>query len=193
MEEATKKTQSKHYNWSSIAKRKYRNCSHELLPKRLVGDQEDATQSDRLFLPLGVMEKSENGLCLTIENRNSFDGLDPQQIVMKVLLLECLESWQDRCRCWDLTFPEDGLCSLKVMTPKVVGASCLAKFRPEAGLCAMRKFLGYVWLKSPPLKYESVQTAFVPKTHADVGLFLCCKLQNCRENGRETLLWYSGT
>ena len=41
------------------------------------------------------------------------------------------------------------------------------------GLCAMRKVLGYVWLKSlPPLKYESVQTAFAPKTHADAGLFL---------------------
>ena len=31
----------------------------------------------------------------------------------------------------------------------------------------------YVWLESlPPLKYESVQTAFVPKAHADAGLFL---------------------
>ena len=37
----------------------------------------------------------------------------------------------------------------------------------------MRKVLGYAWLKSlPPLKYESVQTAFVAKTHADAGLFL---------------------
>ena len=37
----------------------------------------------------------------------------------------------------------------------------------------MRKVLGYVWLKSlPPLRYESVQTAFVPGTHADAGLFL---------------------
>ena len=51
------------------------------------------------------------------------------------------------------------------MAPKVVGATCLTKFRPMAGLCAMRKVLGYVWLKSlPPLRYESVQTAFVPKT-----------------------------
>ena len=72
-----------------------------------------------------------------------------------------------------MTFPEDWLCSMTVMAPKVVGATCLTKFRPIAGLCAMRKVLGYVWLKSlPPLKYESVQTAFVPKTHADAGLFL---------------------
>ena len=62
---------------------------------------------------------------------------------------------------------------MTVMAPKVVGATCLTKFRPIAGLCAMRKVLGFVWLKSfPPLIYESVQTAFVPKTHADAGLFL---------------------
>ena len=71
---------------------------------------------------------------------------------------------------------EAWLCSLTVMAPTVVGATCLTKFRPIAGLCAMRKVLGYVWLKSlPPLRYESVQTAFVPKTHAEVGLFLLLK------------------
>ena len=37
----------------------------------------------------------------------------------------------------------------------------------------MRKVLGHAWLKSlPALRYESVQTAFVPKRHADAGLFL---------------------
>ena len=60
-----------------------------------------------------------------------------------------------------MTFPEDWLCFLTVMAPKVVGATCLTKFRPIAGLCAMRKVLGYVWLKSLP-----------PLTHADAGLFL---------------------
>ena len=40
----------------------------------------------------------------------------------------------------------------------------------------MRKVLGYVWLQSlPPLRYESVQIAFVPKTHADTGSFLLLK------------------
>ena len=35
---------------------------------------------------------------------------------------------------------------------------------------------GYIWLNSlPSLRYESVQTAFVPKTHADAGLFLLLK------------------
>ena len=69
-----------------------------------------------------------------------------------------------------------GCARMTVMAPNVVGATCLTKFRPIAGLCAMRKVLGYVWLKSlPPLRYESTQTAFVPKTHADAGLFLLLK------------------
>ena len=73
----------------------------------------------------------------------------------------------------EIVVVEGWLCCMTIMAPKVVGARCLSKFRPIAGLCAMRKVLGYVWLKShPPLKYESVQTAFVPKTHADAGLFL---------------------
>ena len=85
--------------------------------------------------------------------------------------------------CWDMNFPDDWLCSLTVMAPKVVGATCLTKFRPIAGLCALRKVLGYVWLKSlPPLKYESVQPAFVPKTYADAGLFL---LMQASELSRE--------
>ena len=59
------------------------------------------------------------------------------------------------------------------MAPKVVGATCLTKFSPIAGLCAMRKVWGNVWLMSlPPLRYESVQTAFGPNMHADAGLFL---------------------
>ena len=75
--------------------------------------------------------------------------------------------------CCDMSFPEEWMCSLTVMAPKVVGATWLTKFRPIAGLCAMRKVLGYVWLMSlPPLRYESVQTAFVPGAHADAGLFL---------------------
>ena len=57
------------------------------------------------------------------------------------------------------------------------GCNVLDEVRiPIPGLCLMRKVLGYVWLKSLlPLRYESVQTAFVPKTHADAGLFLLLK------------------
>ena len=42
------------------------------------------------------------------------------------------------------------MCSLTVMAPKVVGATCLSKFRPIASLCPMLKILGYVWLESLP-------------------------------------------
>ena len=45
----------------------------------------------------------------------------------------------------------------------------------------MRRVLGYVRLNSfPPLRYESVQTAFVSKTHAVVEGRQSC-LENCRE------------
>ena len=37
----------------------------------------------------------------------------------------------------------------------------------------MRKLLGYLWMWSlPKLSFRSVQTAFVPGTHADTGAFL---------------------
>ena len=46
----------------------------------------------------------------------------------------------------------------------------------------MRKILGCVWLKSvPPLRYKSVQSAFVPKTHADAGVFLLQAAELSRE------------
>ena len=76
----------------------------------------------------------------------------PDQItadVLKALPPECLEQLARSLSlmCWNMDFPEDWLCSLTVMAPKVVGATCLTKFRPIAGLCAIRKDLGYVWLK----------------------------------------------
>ena len=40
----------------------------------------------------------------------------------------------------------------------------------------MRKILGYVWLKALPSPLcETIQTTFVPKTHADAGMFLLVK------------------
>ena len=126
------------------------------------------------------MEKPESGLCrtnvdLAKEMENVLKKLkngkgSPDQItadVLKALPPECLEKLARSLTlmCWNMDFPEDWLCSLTVMAPKVVG--------PIAGLCATRKVLRNVWLKSlPPLRYESVQTAFVSKTDADAGLFL---------------------
>ena len=52
------------------------------------------------------------------------------------------------------------------MAPKVTGAESLAKFRLVTGLCAMRKKFGFSWLDTlvVPLRYDTNQTALVPKT-----------------------------
>ena len=42
------------------------------------------------------------------------------------------------------------MCPLTVMAPQVVGAMSLSKFRPIAGLCAVRKILGSVFLQVAP-------------------------------------------
>ena len=185
---APKKTQSKHFNWSSIAKHE----NPESVLTNFFQDlysipEEETTQSERrhwveLWKNLRIdcaggmlisPKKLENVLKKLKNGKGSPDQITTD--VLKALPPECLEQLARSLSlmCWNMTFPEDWLCSLTVMAPKVVGATCLTKFRPIVGLCAMRKVLGCVWLKSlPPLKYESVQTAFVPKTHADAGLFL---------------------
>ena len=193
MARAPKKTQSKHFNWKSIAKDEN---PESVLTKyfrdlySLPEDQEELTQSERrhwvelwknmrIDCAGGMLispKKLENVL-KKAEERERLTGSITAD-VLKALPPECLEQLARSLSlmCWNMDFPEDWLCSLTVMAPKVVGATCLTKFRPIAGLCAMRKVLGYVWLKSlPPLSYESVQTAFVPKTHADAGLFLLLK------------------
>ena len=50
--------------------------------------------------------------------------------------------------CWDMPFPQEWLCSMTAMAPKVVGALSVATFRPIAGFCVMRKILGHVLLMS---------------------------------------------
>ena len=193
MVRAPKKTQSKHFNWKSIAKDEN---PESVLTKyfqdlySISEDQEELTQSERrhwvelwknmrIDCAGGMLispKKLENVLKKLKNGKGSPDQITAD--VLKALPPECLEQLARSLSlmCWNMDFPEDWLCSLTVMAPKVVGATCLTKFRPIAGLCAMRKVLGYVWLKSlPPLRYESVQTAFVPKTHADAGLFLLLK------------------
>ena len=193
MVKAPKKTQSKHFNWNSIAKDEN---PESVLTKFFLDfysipeDQEESTQSERrhwvelwknmrMDCAGGMLispKKLENVLKKLKNGKGSPDQITAD--VLKALPPDCLEKLARSLSltCWDMNFPEDWLCSLTVMAPKVVGATCLTKFRPRAGLCAMRKVLGYVWLKSlPPLRYESVQTAFVPKTHADTGLFLLLK------------------
>ena len=167
--------------------RESRNSSHRLLPRPLFN-----SRGPRRHCPIRensldrAMSKLENGLGGTLISTKKLERVLGKykngegslgQItadVVKALLPECLEKLARSLSvmCWDMNFPEEWLCSLTAVAPKVVGATCSSKFRPIAGLCAMRKFLGCVWLKSLfPQRYESVQAAFLPKTHADAGLF----------------------
>ena len=67
------------------------------------------------------------------------------------------------CRCRSLTFPLEWMKSMTTLAPKVYGAMALAKFRLIAGLCAMRKLLGYFWILSlPVLTFFTLQTALIP-------------------------------
>ena len=179
--------------------RKSRICSHKILPRPIPNLRRTggvyqirettlggAVENMRMDCAGGMLispKKLENVLKKLKNGKGSPDQITAD--VLKALLPECLEKLARSLSlmCWDMDFPEDWLCSLTVMAPKVVGATCLTKFRLIAGHCAMRKVLGYVWLKSlPPLRYESVQTAFVPKTHAEAGL---CLLLKAAELSRE--------
>jgi hypothetical protein len=86
-------------------------------------------------------------------------------------------------RCAKLDIPPAWCAAQISLVPKVIGAKSLANFRPIAGLVAMRKLLGYLWMSSlPRLTFGSIQTAFVPGTHADTGPFM---LNRAAELSRE--------
>ena len=165
MGRAPKKTQSKHFNWKSISKDENPKSVLTKYFRDLYSiseEQEELTQSERrhwvelwknmrmdcaggmLFSP----KKLENVLKKLKNGKGSPDQITAD--VLKALPPERLEKLARSLSlmCWNMDFPEDWLCSLTVMAPKVVCATCLTKFRPIAGLCAMRKVLGYVWLKS---------------------------------------------
>ena len=153
-ERAPKRTQSEHVNWSSIAKQENPETALAGFFQGVYSiraDQRDLTQEERTHL----LELWENlrmdcagGTVISETGESSEQSRD--QISADVFKANVWKSWRDRCfvMCWDMNFPEEWLCSLTVMGPTVVCASRLSKFRPIAGLCAMRKILGYVWLKS---------------------------------------------
>ena len=153
---ASKKSRSKHLNWSSIAKQKKSEISsHRLLPRPLYnpcGPKRHCSIRENSLDE--AVEKLENGLCGWNADLNEE-------------VEECAEQpGSDHSGCFESIAPEVSgkvgeivvcdvlgyelpggmVCSLTVVAPKVVGAACLTKFRPIANLCAMRKVLGYVWL-----------------------------------------------
>ena len=152
MEKAPKKAQRKHFNWSLIAK--------QVKPETVLTsffqdvfsipvDPEGATQAERLhWIEFWKNLRMDCACDLLISPKklervlnklNSGKG-SPDQItadVLKAFPQECLDKLARSLSmmCWDMTFPEDWMCSLTVMAPKVVGATYLTKFRLIAGLC----------------------------------------------------------
>ena len=61
---APNKTQSKHFNWKSIAKTKSRICSHKILPRPLLNPRRPGGADPIRETTLGgAVEKHESGLC----------------------------------------------------------------------------------------------------------------------------------
>ena len=108
----------------------------------------------------------------------------PDQItadVLKALPPECLEKLARSLSlmCWNMDFPEDWLCSLTVMAPKVVGATCLTKFRPCWTVCDAKN-LG--------LRLAQVAPSTEIRECADC---VCAEDMLDWVSNREKLWWYS--
>ena len=72
-----------------------------------------------------------------------------------------------------LDIPESWTSCVRLLIPKVVGASNLDSFRGIACLSAARKILGYLWMQMlPALTYTSFQTGFVAGMQAADGIFV---------------------
>ena len=184
---APNKTQSKHFNWSSIAKHeKPRICSHKLLPRPLI----DSGRGDNPIreTTLGrAVEKLENRLCrrnvgFTKETGKCLEETEKRERLTGSNHSRCFESIASRIfgKAGEVAVVDvlehDFPGSLAVLDDgngsETGGCNVLDQVQANRwAVCDAKR--GCVWLKSlPPLKYESVQTAFVPKTHADAGLFL---------------------
>ena len=76
---------------------------------------------------------------------------------------------------------------MAILLPKGIGADSLARFRPIAMLPAIRKLLGYIWMEMlPALRFVSIQTGFIPRSHAAAGVFMLKRAAELsKEWGRE--------
>ena len=190
MEKAVKKTQSKHFNWRSLSKQEnpesvLTNFFHNLCS--IPGDQEEASRSERrhwVELWKNLRMDCAEGMLISpkklqksleeVAKRERFTGSDHGR---------CFESIASR------TFGEiDEIAVVDVLGYDFPGrlavlfdgngsesGGCNVLDQVQANRCAVcdAESLGlHMAQVTPPLKYESVPTAFVPKTHADAGLFL---------------------
>jgi hypothetical protein len=180
---------SKHYNWAKIAGQKEPRALLTEFFSEIYGlpeeEKQDAQVQRQHWIDLGrefqdsdtppmvPRAKLDKALAKLKKGKGSPDGLTAE--VLQELPDDCKDKLAADLshRCAILEFPMEWCRSLTSLAPKIIGATSLAKFRPIAGLCAMRKLLGYIWMCSLPLlDFVSVQTAFVPGSHADTGVFM---------------------
>jgi hypothetical protein len=183
---------TKHYNWAKIAGQKEPRVVLTDFFADIYGlpeiEKQDAKEQRQHWIGLGRELQHVEGFPLVPralldkalmklkKGKGSPDGLTAE--VLQALPNDCKDKLATdlSSRCASLEIPKDWCRSLTSLAPKVLGATSLAKFRPIAGLCAMRKLLGYIWIcLLPLLTFVSVQTAFVPGSHADTGVFMINK------------------
>ena len=168
-----------HFNWTSSPKDQDPNRVLTDFFQELYSIQHDQAvfaQKERTHW-MELWRKLRAGLCSETADLDEKAGEkgspdDNTADVLSKLPRDCLEKPARALSemCWDMPFPQEWLCSMTAMAPKVVGAKSVATFRPSAGFCVMRKILGHVLLMSlppSPLESEAIQTAYVPKTRAD--------------------------
>ena len=72
-----------------------------------------------------------------------------------------------------VVFPGSWTTVGATLIPKVVGATCLSKFRAISCLPVARKLCGYLWLQMlPTLRFDSFQCGFIPGSHAANGVYV---------------------
>jgi hypothetical protein len=76
-----------------------------------------------------------------------------------------------------LEIPESWTQVQAILLPKIGVPGSLAQYRPVSCLKAIRKLWGYLWMDLlPPLRFESLQTAFVKGVDASHGVFVLSKI-----------------
>jgi hypothetical protein len=186
---APRKTQSRHINWGAIvgdtepevALTNFFTSIFDLPPaERLAAEQgrllritiarDLAIDNGR---PLVTRKSLDSALARLKRGKGSADGVSAEMLQALPEAARNSLTSDLAARCAKLDFPPEWCTSRISLAPKTFGVTSLSGFRPIAGLVTMRKLLGYLWLNSlPQIVFFSIQTAFVPGSHADTGPFL---------------------
>ena len=182
---APKKTQSKHFNLSSIAKQEnpetvLTDFFQDLYS--IPADQEDIAQSGRshwVGLWKNLRKDCEGGVLIpteeTGESTEQTEKRSPAQITADVIA-PGMSGKAGEIVVVDLLGHEfsGGMAVLfDCYGSESGGCNVFDRVQADRWIVRDAKNPGLLWLNSlPPLRYEGVQTALVPKTHADAGLLL---------------------